>query len=214
MAQIVGLATALKPGEFTVRLYGCLTLAICLAISGVSIVGAKGGKQVISNRAAVPVRAKDAQLVATVLDTMVADSTNQILAGERIDRHVVASGGLDGSSASFQMLATAGQTITGTGNSAGFRLEQGFWQESPEDGGDCCGNFTGGTTGNCNCSADGAINLADITRLIDFVYISQSPLCCQENGDINGDGTSANLADITRLIDHVYISQSPTAACQ
>jgi hypothetical protein len=77
----------------------------------------------------------------------------------------------------------------------------------------CCGLYTGGLTGNTNCDPDGQVNLADITRLIDFVYISQDPLCCTENGDVNGDGTSANLADITRLIDNVYISHDATAAC-
>jgi hypothetical protein len=77
----------------------------------------------------------------------------------------------------------------------------------------CCGIYYSGHTGNTNCSDDGAVNLADITRLIDRVYISKLDLCCEGNGDTNGDGEGPNLADITRLIDHVYISHAATAAC-
>jgi hypothetical protein len=77
----------------------------------------------------------------------------------------------------------------------------------------CCGEYTGGYTGNCNCSADGIINLADIGRLIDHVYISQTDLCCAANGDINGDMLGPDLADIIRLIDRVYLSKAPTSTC-
>lgn len=78
----------------------------------------------------------------------------------------------------------------------------------------CCGTYTGGLAGNTNCDVDGKRNLADITRLIDRVYISKLVLCCTENGNVNGslDG-KLNLADITALIDHVYISKAETAGC-
>jgi hypothetical protein len=78
----------------------------------------------------------------------------------------------------------------------------------------CCGRFTGGSTGNANCSEDGQITLADITALIDNVYVTKAQLCCPENGNTNGslDGL-ITLADITGLIDHVYINKEPTAAC-
>jgi hypothetical protein len=78
----------------------------------------------------------------------------------------------------------------------------------------CCGLYTGGYTGNCNCSDDGLITLNDITMLIDHVYITKADLCCEENGNVNGseDGL-ITLADITGLIDHVYITKEPTAAC-
>jgi hypothetical protein len=79
----------------------------------------------------------------------------------------------------------------------------------------CCGNFTSGFTGNADCDVEGKRNLADITRLIDRVYISKSLLCCEANGNVDGDSDDKiNLADITRLIDHVYISKDETAPCQ
>ncbi len=74
----------------------------------------------------------------------------------------------------------------------------------------CCVGFTG----NVDCDGDGKRNLADITRLIDRVYLSKLPLCCEESGNTDGDtDNKINLADITRLIDHVYLSKLPTAAC-
>ena len=78
----------------------------------------------------------------------------------------------------------------------------------------CCGIFTGGFTGNTNCSDDGDITLSDISRLIDNLYISKAELCCPENGNANGDTEGdITLADISRLIDHVFISKLPTASC-
>jgi hypothetical protein len=79
----------------------------------------------------------------------------------------------------------------------------------------CCGAYTGGYTGNTDCDTEGKMALADVTKLIDRVYLSKTPLCCEENGNVDGDpeGKMA-LADITKLIDHIYLSKQPTALCQ
>lgn len=78
----------------------------------------------------------------------------------------------------------------------------------------CCGLYTGGYPGNTNCSPDGKRNLADITKLIDLVYISKQELCCRENGNTNQDvGGKTGLVDIVKLIDHVYISKVETPPC-
>ena len=79
----------------------------------------------------------------------------------------------------------------------------------------CCGFWTAGQTGNADCDSEGKRNLSDITRLIDYVYISKDALCCRENGNIDGDALDkVNLGDITRLIDHVYISKDATETCE
>jgi hypothetical protein len=82
------------------------------------------------------------------------------------------------------------------------------------ESGGCCGAYRDGYTGNANCSEDGLVTLADITTLIDHVYLTKEELCCPENGNTNGslDGL-VTLADITGLIDHVYLTKSPTAPC-
>jgi len=78
----------------------------------------------------------------------------------------------------------------------------------------CCGTYTGGYPGNTNCDVDGKRNLADITKLIDHVYISKDDLCCNENGNVDGDVQGKrNLADITKLIDFVYISKVEVPPC-
>ena len=76
----------------------------------------------------------------------------------------------------------------------------------------CCGRYTGGLAGNADCSIDGKRNLADITRLIDRVYISKETLCCEANGDVTEDG-KINLADITKIIDCIYISKVCSFPC-
>jgi len=93
-------------------------------------------------------------------------------------------------------------------------------QEDSDDNGigdvceGCCGAYTAGHTGNTDCDVDGKRNLADITRLIDRVYVTKEVLCCPENGNIDGDlDAKINLADITSLIDHVYVTKVETAAC-
>ncbi len=78
----------------------------------------------------------------------------------------------------------------------------------------CCGQYTGGITGNANCSEDGNLTLSDITRLIDRVYVSKESLCCEATGNTNGSTDCAiTLSDITVLIDAVYISKTPPAGC-
>ncbi len=83
----------------------------------------------------------------------------------------------------------------------------------PCDGNSCCGFYTGDLTGNLDCSPDGKRNLADITALIDYVYITKGQLCCNANADANGGG-KVSLGDIALLIDHVYISRNETWACE
>ena len=78
----------------------------------------------------------------------------------------------------------------------------------------CCGQYVGGKTGNVDCDTEGRRNLADITLMIDHVYISKTDLCCEKNGNVDGDPSgNKNLADITKLIDHVYLSKVETANC-
>ncbi|MFZ5981718.1 MAG: hypothetical protein ACOYVF_13930, partial [Candidatus Zixiibacteriota bacterium] len=75
--------------------------------------------------------------------------------------------------------------------------------------------FTGcciGTTGDANCSG-GDPDISDITRLIDYLYLSHAPLCCLEEADANGSGGEPDISDITKLIDNLYLSHSALPAC-
>ncbi|MFZ5979925.1 MAG: hypothetical protein ACOYVF_04775 [Candidatus Zixiibacteriota bacterium] len=70
-----------------------------------------------------------------------------------------------------------------------------------------------GTTGNVNCSEYEDPDISDITRLIDFLYLSHIPLCCLEEADCNGSGGEPDISDITKLIDFLYLSHSQLSAC-
>ncbi|MFZ5980466.1 MAG: hypothetical protein ACOYVF_07515 [Candidatus Zixiibacteriota bacterium] len=73
----------------------------------------------------------------------------------------------------------------------------------------CCTGFTG----NVNCSVDDNPDISDITRLIDFLYLSHASLCCADEADVNGSGGDPDISDITRLIDFLYLSGTPLPDC-
>ncbi|MBN1211388.1 MAG: S8 family serine peptidase [candidate division Zixibacteria bacterium] len=76
--------------------------------------------------------------------------------------------------------------------------------------GGCCA----GLTGNVDCSATEEPDISDITRLIDYLYISHASLCCPEEADTDGNGGEPDISDITAIINYLYVSQVPLAACQ
>ena len=70
-----------------------------------------------------------------------------------------------------------------------------------------------GTVGNVNCSEAEEPDISDITRLIDFLYLSHEALCCAEEADANGSGGDPDISDITRLIDFLYLSHAALVDC-
>ena len=75
----------------------------------------------------------------------------------------------------------------------------------------CCA----GLTGNVDCSSDDVSDVSDLAALIDYLFISLTPLCCPSEGNTEGslDGV-ADVSDLIRLIDYLFITLAPTAACQ
>jgi len=74
-------------------------------------------------------------------------------------------------------------------------------------GGSCCVGSTG------NIDGDGEVNIADLTFLIDHLFITLLPLPCIAEANIDGSG-GIDIADLTFLIDHLFINLPPTAVCQ
>ncbi|MFZ5980574.1 MAG: serine hydrolase [Candidatus Zixiibacteriota bacterium] len=70
-----------------------------------------------------------------------------------------------------------------------------------------------GYRGNVNCSEEDEPDIADITALIDFLYLTREPLCCAAEADVNASGGEPDISDITRLIDYLYLSREPVAVC-
>jgi hypothetical protein len=73
----------------------------------------------------------------------------------------------------------------------------------------CCTEYRG----NVDCSEFEQPDISDITRLIDFLYLSHGPLCCLPEADCNASGGEPDISDITALIDHLYLSHKPLPLC-
>jgi hypothetical protein len=129
-------------------------------------------------------------------------------AGEEINWQVISSGATRGTSPNYILNGTAGQTAIGTGNSTNYILNNGYWQNFSE-GSSCCV----GVTGNVDCSTLEDPDISDITRLIDYLYLSHNPLCCAEEADVDVSGGEPDISDITYIIDHLYLSHKALPAC-
>lgn len=69
-------------------------------------------------------------------------------------------------------------------------------------------------SGNVDCDLAETTDIADLSALIDNLYISFSPLCCKQEANCDGSPDGAvDIADLSALIDYLYISFSPTAFC-
>jgi len=114
--------------------------------------------------------------------------------GEQINWQVISSGATDGSSTSFQLKATAGQTAVGTGGSPNFGLSHGFWWEPAEPASPyLCGDASG----------DEAVNIGDAVYLINYIFKggpAPNPLCV---GDADGDD-AVNIGDAVHLINYIF----------
>ena len=81
-----------------------------------------------------------------------------------------------------------------------------------DDVGDACCCL--GVRGDVNCSGDEFPDISDITRLIDYLYISHAPLCCPNEADSNGSrDAQPDVSDITALIGFLYLEGSPLPDC-
>lgn len=74
----------------------------------------------------------------------------------------------------------------------------------------CCVSLTGNT----DCDPSDGIDISDLSALIDYLYISFTPLCCPPEGNVDGDpGGGIDISDLSALIDALYISFTPPAPC-
>lgn len=73
----------------------------------------------------------------------------------------------------------------------------------------CCN----GATGNADCSENDESDISDITRLIDYLYISHNELCCMAEADVDISGGDPDISDITYLIDYLYLTHKALPDC-
>ncbi len=70
-----------------------------------------------------------------------------------------------------------------------------------------------GSTGNIDCDLGNGIDISDLSTLIDYLYITFTPLCCPNEANTDGQ-PGVDIADLSALIDYLYISFTPVAGCQ
>jgi hypothetical protein len=71
-------------------------------------------------------------------------------------------------------------------------------------------------SGNVDADAVGLVDIGDLTRLIDYLYISTEVLACPKSGNVDGDLEGlVDIGDLTGLITYLYVPpNTPPAACQ
>ena len=70
-------------------------------------------------------------------------------------------------------------------------------------------------TGNVDCDPSDGADISDLSGLIDFLYITFTPLCCPKEANVDGDPAGGiDISDLSALIDYLYISFTPPAACK
>lgn len=75
----------------------------------------------------------------------------------------------------------------------------------------CC--LAGG--GNVDCDPNEVTDIADLTMLIDHLFINFFPLCCTSEANIDLDtDVLIDISDLTALIDHLFISFASIESCQ
>jgi len=66
--------------------------------------------------------------------------------------------------------------------------------------------------GNVDCDAEDNVDVGDLQRLVDHLFLSFAPLCCSEEADLNRDGV-INMVDLGVMLDHLMLSKAPLGPC-
>lgn len=69
-----------------------------------------------------------------------------------------------------------------------------------------------GSTGNVDCDPEGGVDISDLSALIDNLFISFTPLCCNAAANCDGE-PGIDISDLSALIDYLFIAFTPTAPC-
>ncbi len=138
-----------------------------------------------------------------VADQETASTNKTPTAGEQIKWQVIAGGGTtNGSSTSYKLSSTVGQTAAGRGTSTNYRLVQGFQQ-----------NFTTSSFLCGDADGSGTITISDAVYLINYIFAggpAPNPLL---SGDADCSG-SITISDAVYMINYIFAGgPAPCASC-
>ena len=69
-----------------------------------------------------------------------------------------------------------------------------------------------GTVGNIDCDLDGNVDIADLTALVDYMFISLQPPCCLDAAQYD-PAPEVDIADLTGMVQSLYIDFTPPPPC-
>ena len=128
-------------------------------------------------------------------------ATPSIRAGEQINWQVVSSGGTKGSSASFGLQGTVGQTAVGSGSSTSYGLGHGYWQPLVSSG-DCCD-----IRADIDHNGSGP-DIADLVYMVNFMFNGGPEPPCNTpdylEADVDGNGTGPDIGDLVYLVNYMF----------
>ena len=169
----------------------------CLFLIGTAALAAKG-QQMQSPIAAVVAAKQDETQVAST-DSSAHGLSSRPATGEQIKWQVIPSGSGKGTSTTYILIGTAGQTAIGFGSSANYDLSHGFWQVFTEDLAPyICGD----------ANADESINVGDAVFLINYIFKGGNPPVPRCVGDANDDD-AVNVGDAVYLINYIFKGGNP-----
>ncbi len=74
----------------------------------------------------------------------------------------------------------------------------------------CCES----ATGNLDCEEMSIPDIADLTILVDHLFLTFTPLCCEAEGNVDGSADGViDIADLQALIENLFISFAETSPC-
>lgn len=106
---------------------------------------------------------------------------------------VTSHGGSVGSSQTYSLSWTMGQSAVGVGTSATYGLNRGFWQTFSTG---CCV----GKRGNINLV--GIVDVADLSTLVTYLTDASHKLVCYDEANISGSGI-VDLTDLSALVNYL-----------
>jgi hypothetical protein len=71
-----------------------------------------------------------------------------------------------------------------------------------------------GTTGNVDYDPAGTIDISDLTRLVNFLFVTFEPLECEDEANTDGDlEGNVDISDLTTLVNFLFVTFEPLAPC-
>jgi hypothetical protein len=71
----------------------------------------------------------------------------------------------------------------------------------------CCVGVRG------NIDASGAIDIADLVYLVNYMFKGGSAVPCAEEGDVDGSGGAIDIADLVHLVNYMFKQGTDPAIC-